>query len=63
MAERVENVLAGNVLPPEVQIDYPGLVREQARRSELLEAALRPASPTDWNAVRRSFAVVDATVA
>lgn len=55
MSERVEKVLAG-ALPPEVQVDFSGLQREQSERSRSIETALKElVVPTNWQSVTEAI--------
>lgn len=59
MSERVQKVLAG-ALPPEVQVDLPGLEREHLQRRHTIETALaEPAIATDWQLIREGIAEVE----
>ncbi|MBO9689156.1 MAG: hypothetical protein J7598_21340 [Mitsuaria chitosanitabida] len=58
MAERVKAVADG-VLPAEVHVDIPGLLREQSSRSAPLSLnSDAPPLPTDWNAVRQALKTI-----
>jgi len=61
MAERVEQVLKGGALDEGAHIDLEGLCRERAQRGHVFGTAIQPAPATDWNAVRRSFGLLDAS--
>jgi hypothetical protein len=63
MAERVERVLKGGALDDVIHVDLEGLRSEQVQRARALEVAMQPAPATDWDAVRRSFALLDAGAA
>ena len=55
MAARVDRVRAG-ALAPDIQIDLPGLAREQEQRPRALDSALRVVIPeTDWQRAERAI--------
>jgi hypothetical protein len=58
MASRVEQVAAG-ALPRNVQIDLPGLRREQLERCQALDEALQAPVASDWAAVREAIAEIE----
>lgn len=53
MAARVEQVVAG-CLPPEIQIDLPGLVRQHEQRTRSLDTAREVAPATDWRRIEKA---------
>ena len=55
MAARVDRVLAG-CLASDIQIDLPGLAREQEQRARALDSALKVAIPkTDWQRAEKAI--------
>jgi hypothetical protein len=54
MAARVDQVVAG-CLPPEIQIDLPGLIREHEQRARSFDSALRFVPETDWQQAERAI--------
>jgi hypothetical protein len=54
MAHRVDQVLSG-ALSAEINIDLPGLAREQEQRCHTLDGALKWSPHTDWQAVETAI--------
>lgn len=53
MAARLDHVASG-YLPPEIQIDVPGLLREHEQRMRSFDAALKIVPATDWRRAERA---------
>ncbi|WP_234682737.1 DUF5984 family protein [Bradyrhizobium monzae] len=57
MAARVDQAASGH-LPPEIQVDVPGLIREHEQRTRSFDAALKLVPRTDWQLVEKAIGEV-----